>query len=144
MAITTPLQNVRNAIYNILKNSLTGVSVYKRMPTTGVKPNSVVITNVAGGETRLGLSEIISTGEKGIKVNVTFQIDVWTSDIESNEAKADEVLYTLWSKQSELKASNVENIVCRAIRDMPAGEIGEKLYRKVLDFDCYTLMSMEA
>jgi hypothetical protein len=142
--LTTPLQTLRDQIYNVLSTAITDVQVLKAMPTAGAPVPSIVLTVVAGSELPVGIGEAYSSTQKGLWVRGVFQVDVWASSWEKRDELADKVLKAIFEGKHTLLNNNVFDIVCRAIRDLPTGELGEKIYRKTLDFEALTAITKAA
>ena len=136
MAAETPIQAVREAIYNLLDKNITDVQIYKVRPTAGVKVPSIVMQKIGGpGEKPAGLGQRYSASRQGVYITLVIQIDVFHNNTTDLDAVTDRVLELLVKNTIEVGDSELEVKLRRSPMEIPETEAGEKLYHVNMDFE---------
>jgi len=137
MAVETPIQSVREALYSLLKANITEIKdIYKMRPTEGVKVPSIVMQKIGGpGEKPAGLGQVYSADRRGVYITLVIQIDVFHNNTTDLDAVADRVLTLLVEKKIRVGDSDLEIKLRRSPVEIPEGEAGEKLYHVSMDFE---------
>jgi len=141
-----PTAAIRAALKEVLTNNVgSDVTVYDYFPTEGVREPCVVMQNIYGTSSETALGEIVGAAERGHGIMLGFQFDVYASTPTSRDQIADKLLLRIWSERHSLKtASGIELLTARRIQDVPAGEAGERLYRKSIDIPFKITMTKAA
>lgn len=129
-----PTRSLRAALKSLLEDLGLGIRIYDHFPPGGVAPPCIVIQNIAGIGSELGLGEALSGSERGHGLRLLFQIDVYARDDGQRDEITDKVLVGLRAKRAELKAQGIEVLPPTRAQDIAEEEPGVRVWRKSLDF----------
>lgn len=136
MATSTPIQTVRNTVYTILSEGLSGTQIYKwGIPQGGVVIPCVVISHVSGSSSPIGLGRVTPNGY-GDLTRIRLQIDCFHRSEELVDQLGDSVKNTIEKARSTLRNSGI--VDAKMIVYVSVGsEEAARGYRKIIDYEFF-------
>jgi hypothetical protein len=137
MPVSTPIQTLRQKIYDILSAAFPNIDVYRDgVPRIGVKIPSIAITHVSGSEYLTAMGRQIGGGGEGEAVRLRLQIDVFHTTQNNADDAAEKVMRAIFTNMGELRQIGVEKaqmIVCVDVA--PEEEMARNEFRKLIDYE---------
>ena len=139
--VVNPTATSRRVLKEFLEAQGLGVRIYDHFPPGGVAPACIVLQQVSGSSSDIGLGEVISGPERGHEIRLRFQIDIYAKDDKQRDELADAILSAIWSGRAELRAKGIELYPVTRIQDVMEEEPGARVWRKSIDIPLSILMT---